>query len=445
MSNITLHPAQSQIFSDLFVKQSCRYAVAVCTRGFGKSYLAAVSAIQACAELMALPADVPNKNVALIAPTYQQAVDIYHPLLAYQLGLEKYADKHSSYAGKFWLPNNVELRLWSYESTERMRGTGQYFVVCDEVSSWEHRPGLEESWNSIIRPCITTRWSEDQAKAIGAPSPGRALIISTPKGYNYLYDMYNFQDVDEQWKSYHYTYESAPHLSTDEIEKVKYTIDPLKFAREYEASFEDSGNTVFYNFNRKEHITTDIPGFYDGEDVHVAIDFNVSVMAASAFAVRGGQMHFIKDYKGLPDTATLASRLRDEYRGHTIYAYPDPSGRARKTSAAIGQTDFRILEDQGIRTRARRKAPPIADSVQAVNTMLKNAAGQINMYFRPECKNTISSIERTMWVDSTSDNASIDKSLGDEHHSDGVRYACEYLFPVGSGSKRSIRNSDVLI
>jgi len=440
MTDIRLHPAQSQIFRDLFVKKSTRYAVAVCTRGFGKSYLAAVAAAQAVAELMQLPDDVPNKNVSLIAPTYQQAVDIYHPLLAYQLGLEHHAIKHSSYAGKFWFPGNVELRLWSYESSERMRGTGQYFVVCDEVSSWEHAPGLEESWNSIIRPCITTRWSEQQAEMFGAPSPGRALIISTPKGYNYLYDMFNFQDVDTEWKSYHYDYTHAPHLSDEEIEKVKFTIDPLKFAREYEASFEDSGANVFYNFDRHVNITNDIPKFSDGEDVHVAIDFNVGIMAASAFAVRGNQMHFIKDYKGHPDTTSLAMSLAKEFRGHTIYAYPDPSGRARKTSAAVGMTDFRILEDHGIRTRARRKAPPIADSVQAVNTLLKNAHGDINMYFRPECANTIRSMERTAWRESNPDTMQIEKTGGDEHHSDGVRYATEYLFPVRGHKSNSYRN-----
>ena len=440
-----LHPAQSEIFKDLFIDKTCRYAVGVCTRGFGKSYLAAVAAIQACAELMEMPGDIPNKNVAIIAPTYQQVVDIYFPLLYYQLGLEKYADKASAYSGKITLPNNTELRLWSYESSERMRGTGQYFVVCDEVSSWEHKPGLEESWNSIIRPCMTTRWSDDQARELGAPSPARALIISTPKGYNYLYDMFNFQELDPQWKSYHFTYHDAPHLSNEEIEKVKFTIDPLKFAREYEASFEDSGANVFYNFKRDTHITKDIPGFYDGEDVHVAIDFNVGIMAATAFAVRGDQMHIIEDFMGHPDTETLAKRLKAKYAGHTIYAYPDPSGRARKTSAAVGITDFRILEDHQIRTRARRKAPPINDSVQAVNTLLQNAHGTVSMYFRPEAANTIKSMERTVWKEANPDTAQIEKSFGDEHHSDGIRYATEYLFPVQGGKKRVVRNTSVLI
>ena len=84
---ITLHPAQSTIFRDLFVDQTCRYAVGVCTRGFGKSYLAAVCAMQAAAELMQLPEEINNKNVALIAPTYQQSVDIYFPRLSKHLSL----------------------------------------------------------------------------------------------------------------------------------------------------------------------------------------------------------------------------------------------------------------------------------------------------------------------------------------------------------------------
>ena len=202
---------------------------------------------------------------------------------------------------------------------------------------------------------------------------------------------------------------------------------------------------MFYNFRREEHITKDIPGFYDGEDVHVAIDFNVGIMAASAFAVRGGQMHFIEDFMGHPDTDTLAKKLKAKYAGHTIFAYPDPSGRSRKTSAAVGVTDFRILEDNGIKTCARRKAPPIADSVQAVNTMLKNATGEIRMYFRPEASQTIRSMERTIWKEANPDSMQIEKSFGDEHHSDGVRYAAEYLFPVSGGAKRVIRNTNVLI
>jgi len=286
MSEIRLHDKQSEVIRDLFIDKTCRYSVVNASRGFGKSYLAATAAIIAVQELMELPDDVPNKNVALIAPTYSQAVDIYYPLIAWQLGMEDFADKSSKASGTFWFPNNVQLKLWSYEASQRMRGTGQYFVVADEVTSWKGAGmNLKESWESIIQPCVSTRWSRQNAKRVNA-NPGRALIISTPSGYDYFYDMFNRQDSDKDWKSYHYTYKDSPYLDEEEIESVKLTLDPLKFAREYTASFEDSGTNVFYTFSRKDHINKDLPYFETGEDVHVAIDFNVGDFKLADFKSR---------------------------------------------------------------------------------------------------------------------------------------------------------------
>jgi hypothetical protein len=438
MTQIKLHPKQSQVIKDLFVTKKNRYAVVNAARGFGKSYLASACAVMAVKELLDLPPDVPNKNIALIAPTYSQAVDIYYPLLAWQMGLEEYADKSSKSAGTFWFANNIQLKLWSYEASERLRGTGQYFVIADEVTSWSGAGmNLKESWESIIQPCVTTRWSVDAAARYNS-NPGRALIISTPRGYDYFYELYNRQDNDKDWKSYHFTYEDSPYLDPEEINRVRLTLDPLKFAREYKATFEDSGNSVFYTFDRKDHIDHDLPYFDDEEDIHVAIDFNVGIMAAVAFAIRANQIHILDEYQGSADTETLARELIEKYKDHRIISYPDPAGRARKTSAAVGITDFKILESHNIATRAHGKAPPIIDSVAAVNKKFRNANGDIDMYIHPRCVNTIKSIERTSWVESNPNLATINKKEGVEHWSDALRYAVEYLYPIRVG-KTSVK------
>ena len=442
---INLHEGQSEVYSSLFIDQTARYAVACCSRGWGKSYLAASAAITAILELLELDAWVPHKTVYIIAPTYDQVTDIYYPLLNYEIGMEQHALKSSKDEGRFIFPNNVELRLLSYEAAERLRGKGAYFVVWDEVSSCKKGIAPKEAWQSVIQPCIVTRWSPERAAYVGAPSPGRALIISTPRGYNYFYELYNKAEMSPEWQSFHYDFTSSPYLDQDEIEKIRREIDPLDFASEYLASFEESGNNVFYCFDRKVHVNRELEDFFPpeglepGEDVHVAIDFNVGIMCASAFALRGGQLHFLHEFKDHPDTETLAISLSTRFKGHKIYAYPDPSGKARKTSAPVGVTDFSILESYKIRVLARPKAPPIADSVQAVNRLLKTAAGGVNLYVHPRCEGLIKSLERTKWVDKNPDTATIDKSEGIEHYSDGVRYAAEYLFPVRSGSKRTAR------
>lgn len=320
-----------------------------------------------------------------------------------------------------------------------------YFVVWDEVSSCRRGIDPREAWESVVQPCIITRWSASRAEIYGAKSAGRALIISTPKGYNYFYEMYNKREKDNAWKAYHYDYTKSPFLDPVEIERIKGDIDPIKFASEYLASFKESGNNLFYMFDRNKHVSQDIPYFRapegddKGEDIHVSIDFNVGIQASTAWAIRGKQMFALDEFKGHPDTETLATVLATKYRGHRIYAYPDPSGRARKPSAPVGRTDFSILEAAGIRCLARQKAPPIVDSVNAVNRMLETASGANNMYYHPRCQGSIQSMERTKWVDNNPDLATIDKSEGVEHFSDGTRYITEYMFPVHTGTSRVSR------
>lgn len=332
------------------------------------------------------------------------------------------------------------------ESRELYRTLLAYFVVWDEVSSCKGGLGPKDMWESVVLPAIKTRWSNKRALTYGAKSPGRGLIIGTPKGYNYFHEMYGFKDSDPtNWASYTFNYHASPFLDADEIEADKANMDPVKFASEYLASFKESGNSLFYSFDRNVHVRNDLEDFKKAEngdnpeDVHVNIDFNVGLQCSSVMAIRGKQIQILDEFKGHPDTETLAIAIKTKYEGHKIFAYPDPSGRARKSSAPVGRTDFSILESHGIRCLARQKAPPIVDSVAAVNRMLLNAKGETSMFVHPRCKGVIASLERTKWVDGNPDTAAIDKSAGDEHFTDGLRYGTEFIFPVTSGVKSAKR------
>ena len=81
----------------------------------------------------------------------------------------------------------------------------------------------------------------------------------------------------------------------------------------------------------------------------------------------------------------------------------------------------------------------MSESVQAVNRMLKTADGVVHLFIHPQCKDTITSIERTKWKENNPDVMTIDKAEGIEHWTDGIRYAIEYLFPVKSHTKRTHR------
>ena len=447
-NRVRLHAGQSQVFKDLFINQSTLHAAVCCSRGWGKSYFAATAAATAIHELMELDARVPNKLVHIIAPTYEQVTDIYYPILAYDLGLEEEAVASSRDRGRFIFEDGVELRLLSYESVERMRGKGSYFTVWDEISSCVKGVKPQEAWESTIKPAMVTRWGRKKAIRYGARSPARSLLISTPKGFNYFYDLHRMQEVDKDFKSYTYDYTTSPFLDPEEIEKDREVMDPIKFASEYLASFKESGNNVFYCFDRNIHVREDLPYFlpptmsYVGETVHVGIDFNVGLQCTNIFAVRGEQIHILEEMSGHPDTETLAKYLTNKFKGHKIVAYPDPSGKARKTSAPVGQTDFSILESAGIAVVSRPAAPPIVDSVNAVNRMLLSASSKVRLFVHPRCKGVIKSLERTKWVDGNPNTAAIDKKEGIEHFSDSVRYPVEILFPVVSNRTVVVRGKN---
>ena len=449
MTTIKLHKAQSEVIRHLYkpVKPNTddwkmRFAVMVGSRGLGKSYASGSAVTLALNELEQLDASVPNKNIALLCGSHTQVTDIYFPLLAYNFGLESRCVKHSRNSGKFWFSNGTEIRCWSSDAYKRMRGSGQYLVVADEMPSWDVPGGsVKDAWESVIEPCIVTRWSPKQAAAVGAPSPGRALLPSTPMGKDFYYELAQREHIDDRWKTFYYTYKDSPLLSHEEIERAKKHSDPIKFAREYLASFEESGLNVFHSFNRKLHVNKDLPDFEDDEMVHAAIDFNVMLNATSFHAVRGDQLHCIDEHQGSANTEELARFIKRKYPDRKIICYPDPTGKRRVTSAAIGTTDLSILKDYGFQVLARSKSPPMVDSVAAVNRKLLNASGDIGFQVHPRCTGVINSFERTTWLESRPETATIDKTQNVEHYSDGVRYLIEYLWPVLHSKPRVVQSS----
>ena len=199
--------------------------------------------------------------------------------------------------------------------------------MWDEVESCKKGIKPKNAWQAVIQPTIITRWSKQRAQIYGARSVGRALIIGTPKGYGYLHELFNYREQDSDWNSYHFDYTQSPFLDIKEIEKLKHTLDPIEFASEYLASFAESGNNVFYCFDRKKHVDLNLPYFYPpedgvkGEDVHIGVDFNVGyVCRLTINLVNSGDNRKVN-----PEPRRESVRCRD----YPAREYTQVSGSAR--------------------------------------------------------------------------------------------------------------------
>lgn len=222
-----LTPSQKQI-----AKDNTRFRVVCCGRRFGKTTLA-IQEILGKAVFKAT-------RIAYIAPTYQQARDIaWNELKRILEPIVKDINESRleiTVKNKKGTESTIFLRGW--ESIETLRGQAFDFLVVDEIAmmrSWEH------NWNEVLRPTLTDR-------------KGQALFISTPKGFNHFYDLFQLEKDTKrgkEYKSFQFSSYDNPHLPKEELEKAKAELSEEAFTQEYLAQFHKSTGLALKHWDRK--------------------------------------------------------------------------------------------------------------------------------------------------------------------------------------------------
>jgi len=141
--------------------------------------------------------------------------------------------------------------------------SGQYFdfLVCDEVAMYRN---FWIGWHEVLRPTLTD-------------TRGDVLFISTPKGFNHFYDLYNIQYEDDDYASFHFTSYDNPHVPHDELDKAQEEMTEDRFAQEYMADFRKQEGLVYKEFNRDKHV-------YDPEKLD---DYDRAMLAEPKFVIGG--------------------------------------------------------------------------------------------------------------------------------------------------------------
>lgn len=258
---------------------------------------------------------------------------------------------------------------------------------------------------------------------------GCALLIGTPLGLNHFYDAYMRGQDDEfkDWASWQFTTLQGGNVSKKELNTATKVLSTKVFKQEFEASFETSSGKVYYEFSRSLHIRSDILSTSHSE-LWVGLDFNVNPMCAVIGAKAADEIH-IFDYLEISNSNTyeVADELRRRYPRNNITIYPDPTGKARKSSSQAGITDFSILRNAGFKVLAPNKAPFVRDRINTVNSLLKNTEGRARCFIHPRCKPLIKALEGLTYKKETNQ---VDKNTGFDHITDALGYLICYEFPI---------------
>lgn len=133
----------------------------------------------------------------------------------------------------------IQLKGW--EAIETLRGQSFDFIVLDEVASMRN---FWVGWNEVLSPTLIDR-------------KGHTMFISTPKGFNHFYDLYNMHEKDKNYESFHFTTYDNPNIPPEEIEREKLSKPENTFAQEYLGSFRKSEGLVYKEFRRDVHVYND--------------------------------------------------------------------------------------------------------------------------------------------------------------------------------------------
>lgn len=394
-----LSAAQQQV-----AKSSKRFRTLITGRRFGKTTLAIRE--------MARYASKPNCTVWYVAPSYRMAKGIVWRKLKHRLQDLRWIDKVNESELTIYLKNGSEIALKGAENADSLRGRAIDFLVMDEFADID-----SEAFYEVLRPTL-------------ADTQGHALFTGTPKGIgNWSYDIYQMAQTDpDSWESWQFTTLQGGFVSSSEIDEARKLLDARTFQQEFEATFVTAGNRVWYAFDRVHNVrpyTDPWPS-----QLAIGMDFNIDPGSAVVFVRKGDNVWAVDEIEIYSsNTQEMVEEIRSRYNKYSaqqITIYPDPAGSARKTSAG-GATDHTILRNAGFQVKAPRAHNPVRDGVNAVNSMLCNAAGQRRFFVDPKCTRLIECLERHNYKPGTSQP---DKDTGYDHLTDAARYYFDYVWPV---------------
>ena len=199
-----------------YLTRQQRFACLVCHRRAGKTY----SCLQdILAKALTHKRGGPPLRYGYIAPTRDQAKDIawgYLQKFVQPIPGTKVNQQELSLV----LPNEAQIRLYSGDSYDRMRGLYFDGVILDEPADIP-----ADAWSAVVRPCLSDY-------------KGWATFIGTPKGKNSFYSRFiKATQRPEEWYSLVLKASESGIIDPEELESIQADTAEDIYRQEYECDF----------------------------------------------------------------------------------------------------------------------------------------------------------------------------------------------------------------
>lgn len=225
-----------------------KYFVVSIGRQFGKTLLG---------ENQALKWAVENSwKIGWVSPTYKQCKKVFKEVIR-AMGKNPFitSANHSDLVLNF--TTGSTMLFYSAEAYDSIRGETFDALVGDEVAFWK-----PEAWNEVLKATVLVKGK-------------KVLLLSTPKGKNQFYTLFNQSINNDNYHSFYGTSFDNPFIERSEIEDARRMLPDHIFRQEYLAEFLDDASSVFRNI--KECIDTgeETRTLFAGVDLGRADDYTV--------------------------------------------------------------------------------------------------------------------------------------------------------------------------
>lgn len=224
-TGFTPHTKQKEMINSILESKS-KYHVACVGRQFGKS-------LMAMNLVLYWGINKGPAKILWVSPVYSQTDKVQKELMQ-AIGDSGIVKSCNYSSNEITLKNGTTILFRSAERYDNIRGLTCDYGVIDEAAFCK-----DEAWQEAIRPVFMVRGK-------------KVLFISTPKGKNFFYDLYQLGINEDypQYKNYTGTSYDTPYIDPIDITDAKKTLPENVFKQEYLAAFIDSGGEVFSNLDK---------------------------------------------------------------------------------------------------------------------------------------------------------------------------------------------------
>lgn len=412
---LRFHPVQAQYW-----QYTGRFAAVVAGRRSGKTDISRRKLILQ----LPIKKEWPNPIYFYVLPTFAQARRVvWYDLVSMIPESWLIKDGANKSELSFTTIFGSKLYIVGADKPHRLEGNPADGVVIDESS--DQKPDL---FQRTILPMLADR--EGFCYRIGVPKRSGIGRVEYRDFYN------KGMEGNPNHRSFYW--KSADVLPAEEIELLKSQMDPVEYAEQMEAVWQDIGSSVYYNFASLRNVSDEksIPLLqYDPTlPIYVGCDFNVDPMCWTIGHFVDGKLYIFEELllrnANTPGTLDF---LFNRYANHLAgwFFYGDAAARARKTSAT--RSDYLTIKNDARFGQKKvyfpKRNPNVRDRIASVNRAFKNAKGDIHCYIHQRCKRLISDLQMVSFKEGTTD---LEDYRGTDigHTVDSFGYLVHSLMPI---------------